>query len=110
MELEVSSMMPTRRGRLVCCVKRSTARGGRPSSRRPKFSRLRPVMNLPLLSVTVKMRLTSLTWTWMVVMGWSDEGLADWVWPDGLAGACGSAVDGDGPRLGGGAGCGAGVV
>ena len=37
-----------------------TATGGRPSSSRPKFSRLRPVMKRPFLSVTVKMRFTSL--------------------------------------------------
>ena len=51
-----------------------TASGGRRSSSRPKFSRCRPVMKRPFLSVTVKMRLTSLTWTLMVVIGSS----VDW--------------------------------
>ena len=59
-------------GEIGLLRKRRTACGGRPSSSRPKFSRLRPVTNLPFLSVTVKMRLTSLTWTLMVSVGWSD--------------------------------------
>src|SRR5271163_2457211 len=60
MELLVSSRTPTRRGRLVCWVNWSTEIGGRPSSSRPKFCCCRPVMKWPCLSVTVKMRLTSL--------------------------------------------------
>src|ERR1700722_5686626 len=95
MELLVSSMMPTRKGRLVAWFNWMTASGGRPSSRRPKFWRLRPVTKRPFLSVTVKMRLTSLTCTLMVgaASPWA-SGVPGWgvVW--GMVWGCAEEVAG----------------
>src|SRR6185437_3688167 len=87
-ELDVSSMMPTRSGRSVCCWKRRTFSGCMWLSKRPKSESLRPLMKWPFLSVTVKTRSTSLTPTVMVFVAASSE----------LAGAavCAAGCDEDG--------------
>src|SRR6185437_3450581 len=87
-ELDVSSMMPTRSGRSVCCWKRRTFSGCMWLSKRPKSESLRPLMKWPFLSVTVKTRSTSLTPTVMVFVAASSE----------LAGAavCDAGCDEDG--------------
>src|SRR5271170_5963904 len=111
MDVLASIMMPTRKGRFVCWVKLKTCEGAFWLSNKAKSLCCRFWMNRPCLSVTVKIRFTSLTLVrmvklpsfcplavWPLLVAWGTEPRAPgWVGGGGgaAAGVCARAAKGD---------------